>query len=787
MTPYRTDLGVTSGLVITYVDMTEQVRLREQQMDGRHQAHLKALISSVPQLMWTCDAQGLCDFLSPRWLEYTGLPEAPQLGHAWLEQIHPDDRDPLMQAWTTSVKTGRAFHTQFRIRRHDGQWRWFDTHGIPQVNEEGLIVKWFGSCTDIDDLRRLQTELQQRDGFLQMVTDNINGMVGYWDREQRNRFANQHYLQWFGKTASQVRGTTLRETLGEAVYQANLPYIQRALAGEAQSFQRTITRPDGSIGHLLAEYTPHVVAGEVQGFVATATDITDVQEARLLTETVFQVSPVPKLIFDQAGRIARANPAAERLLGYPQDQVIGLPLGQLVPATLRARHGVLVKGYMTEPRHRAMGEGRTFPLVRGDGSQVDVEIEITGDRLDGQPAVLACVREAQISPHAQRKFDLALQARSQFLAQVSHEIRTPLNAILGMCQLLEQESPTAKQKDRLLRIEEASTLLLDLVNDVLDMSALEAGRLRLAQEPFELRELLDRSLAIVEERARLKQLYLRLDPLEIEASRFIGDDRRIEQILVNLLANAVKFTSEGGVNVHVVAKRVSPERFQLRVEVKDTGIGIPTEDQSQLFKPFRQVHKGHGRLFGGTGLGLSISQQLARAMGGDCGVESAVGVGSTFWFTVLLSEAAVDGSGALQAVPVHDPMADIRYPGKRVLLVEDNAVNRIVVQELLTTSAKVTVTEAEDGERALDLASREVFDLVLMDIQMPGIDGLETTRRLRRLPSYELVPIYALTANVRTEDIHDCLDAGMKGHLAKPVLLSDLLGLLVQAWVPPPA
>ena len=240
---------------------------------------------------------------------------------------------------------------------------------------------------------------------------------------------------------------------------------------------------------------------------------------------------------------------------------------------------MLRKGYVAEPVHRPMGQGRTFPLVRGDGSQVDVEIELSGVRLDGRQAVIACVREASISPHAQMKLDLALQARSQFLAQISHEIRTPLNAILGMSQLLEQEQPTPKQLDRLRRIEEASNLLLDIVNDVLDLSSLEAGRLRLGREPFDVHELLDRSLAIVAEKARLKHLDLQLEVSPAQSIVLIGDGRRIEQIIVNLLANAVKFTTEGSVKVRARCNPAASDRCSLRVEVQDTGIGIPADMQ----------------------------------------------------------------------------------------------------------------------------------------------------------------------------------------------------------------
>jgi PAS domain S-box-containing protein len=543
------------------------------------------------------------------------------------------------------------------------------------------------------------------------------------------------------------------------------------------------------VGHLLAQYMPHVVEGRVEGFIATATDITEVEEARLLADEIFLVSPVAKFIVGQQGRIVRGNPAAARLTGYPEAQLVGLELAQLLPPHLRQRHALLQQAFLASPsgNRRPMGGGRTFALLRADGSPVDVEIELSQVKVEGQPAAIVCVREVAMSPHALHKMDLALQARNAFLAQVSHEIRTPLNAILGMAQLLEVESPTPKQLDRLHRIEDASNLLLGIVDDVLDLSRLEAGRLKLEPETFALAPLVERGLALVAEKARVKGLTLKTDLAAGLPSPLVGDARRIEQILVNLLSNAVKFTHTGGIEVRVSALPASDRRVMLRMEVVDTGIGIAAEDLAQLFTPFRQVEQGHSRRYGGTGLGLSISRQLARAMQGDCGAFSTPGLGSTFWFQVLLERSADEAPSAPAPSWVGNAAAGVieaeRLAQHTVLVVEDNEINRIVIHELLESSLGVTILEAEDGEQALALAAQHPpVDLVLMDIQMPGIDGLETTRRLRQLPGYADAPIYALTANVHADDVNACLAAGMNGHLAKPILLEDLLAVIHRLW-----
>ena len=786
VTQYRSDMGVTCGVVITYTDVTQQVRYREQQLMVQHQAQLAAIMESVPHLMWTTDANGHCDFLNKQWVAYTGLAAEPQLGEGWLEQVHPDDHEGLMRAWLHSVETTLPFRTRFRIRRHDGTWRWFDTQGVPQKDESGKVLKWFGSNTDIHDVIMLQFELEQRDKFTQMVADNINGMVGYWDCEQRNRFANSSYWEWFGKKAADIHGHTLKELLGDALYAQNKPHIEAVLRGEAQHFERTITKPDGSLGHLWAQYLPHIVDGQVQGFISTATDITQVQEARLLADRIFEVSPVAKMIFDSDGHLARWNQAAEKLLGYPRERLTNLPLETLIPQPMRKRHNRLHRGFMAMPEHRPMGGGKIFPLVRADGTTVDVEIDLSDVLLNGRRAAIAMLREGETkSDQARQKLDLALQARNRFLAQMSHEIRTPLNAILGMAQLLEMESPTPKQLDRLRRIEEASNLLLGIVSDVLDLSKMEAGKLQLEHEPILIKDIIDHSTSMIAEKARVKQLDIQCELAPTVPTALMGDGRRIEQILVNLLSNAVKFTHDGGITINVSSAPAADNRVMLRFEVSDTGIGIPAGQEDELFTPFRQVHEGHTRRYGGTGLGLSICRQLSRAMHGECGVLSTPGVGSTFWFTVLLDTRATEAEMLPSPNDTRRLTTEGGYPHKRVLIVEDNAVNRIVIYELLTAALGVQITEANDGLEALEITKSERFDLVLMDIQMPGMDGMETTRRLRTTAGYESVPIYALTANVHPDDINACLAAGMNGHFGKPLMVGEILQCAQTLWGAP--
>ncbi len=786
---YRAGDGQADGLVLTYLDITTQLELKARAFELQRKSQLDAIIASVPNLLWTCDSTGACDFLSPQWVAYTGVEPSGQLAQGWLEHVHPDDRAATVERWADAVTHRGPFRTRYRLRRADGAYRWFDVRAAATRDESGRVSKWFGACTDAHDAVELQLGLEARDAFVRMVADNINGMVGYWDKHQRNRFANRHYLAWFGRSQERMQGATLAELMGPELYKLNQPYIERALAGEPQRFERQLVRPDGAVGYVLAEYAPHVVDGQVEGFLATVTDITRIQEQRLLIEEVFRASPLAKLVVGPDGRIINCNPAAETITQYDAAALRSMSVEDLVPEEMRGRHAALRQGFALTSERRPMGSAARFPLRRADGSIVYVDIELAGITVAGRPGSVVYLRPGNVEAEHQRRTDAALQARSAFLAQMSHEIRTPLNAVLGMVQLLMLEAPSARQLDRLNRIEEASTHLLAIIDDILDLSKMEAGRMAIHPAPFKVGSLVDQALEMVADRAKVKSLALSSKIAETVPAVLVGDARRIEQILVNFLTNAVKYTPSGAVALGVSCFQASGERLVLHFEVTDTGIGIDPTLLPSLFVPFHQVEQGHSRRFSGVGLGLAISRQLARAMNGECGARSSPGQGSTFWCNVqvgLTDQDAHVPSGLGDLDEAHADELHELCGERRVLLVEDDEVNRIVAVELFHVLTGVQPLTAADGQEALDMASQAAFDLVLMDIQLPGIDGLEATRRLRTLPGYAEVPVYALSANVLAEDVNACLEAGMNGHLGKPIRAQELISLILRLWGPQP-
>ena len=382
--------------------------------------------------------------------------------------------------------------------------------------------------------------------------------------------------------------------------------------------------------------------------------------------------------------------------------------------------------------------------------------------------------------HAKQDSDNANQAKSIFLANMSHEIRTPLNAVIGMVHILKREGLSQEQTARVLRLEDASRHLLSVINDTLDLSKIEAGKLTLESVPLNLPGLIHETTSMFEERLAGKRLVLKNAFINLDHP-VLGDPTRLKQMLLNYLTNAIKFTEQGSITLHASLTEDSDATALLRVEVKDTGIGIAPDKLPLLFTSFEQAESSTTRKFGGTGLGLALTRQLALMMGGDCGVESAIDKGSIFWFTVRLQKETSGQPKPLTSLQDAESLIKERHGGKTVLLVEDNQINREIALDILE-DVGLAVTTAVDGAEAVAAASDTTFDLILMDIQMPVMGGLEACHHIRNMAQHDATPILAMTANAGVEDKKSCFDAGMQDFISKPVDPDQLFQILL-TWL----
>jgi PAS domain S-box-containing protein len=372
---------------------------------------------------------------------------------------------------------------------------------------------------------------------------------------------------------------------------------------------------------------------------------------------------------------------------------------------------------------------------------------------------------------AKRAAEAASLAKGCFLANMSHEIRTPLNAILGLSGLLRRKPQEPETAEKLAKIESAGKHLLGIINDILDFSKIEAGKLQLSEDPVDVRVLAVNVCSMVAEAASAKGLQLRTE-VDFLPAQLLGDLTRLTQALLNLVSNAVKFTEAGSVTIRTLRQQEDDDSVSIRFEVIDTGIGISPEAMRRLFTPFEQVDTSTVRSYGGTGLGLAIARRLAQLMGGDAGGESAPGKGSTFWFSARLKKTS-QARGDADLSPESEVVALLRqkFAGARILLAEDNEINQLVAREILE-DVSLACDLAENGEEAVAMFQRApagAYALILMDMQMPRMDGVTATRMIRQLDGGEGIPVVALTANAFVEDEARCREAGMNDFVSKPV------------------
>lgn len=478
------------------------------------------------------------------------------------------------------------------------------------------------------------------------------------------------------------------------------------------------------------------------------------------------------VLIAQDGRLALGNKKAEEIFGKPIGELSKIPFTEYIHPDDRE---LVLDNYIKRMSDPTYHKTYPFRILTDDGNSNWVKISAVQIEWQGRPATLNILTDiherVSMEEELQRAkavAEEAAQKEARFLANMSHEIRTPMNGVLGMTHLLLDTSVNETQKHYLTTIEQSSQYLLRVINDILDYSSIEAGKMSIFAEPFHLPDMLSQLKNSFTHWATDKGLLFTCNFADSLPQSVSGDQTRISQILTNLLSNAIKFTNEGEITFSV-----SYSNRSLQLHISDTGVGIPQEKQQQIFDSFAQVNSAETRHIEGTGLGLAITKQLVNLMNGTIHFTSEKGKGTTFFVTLPIREA--DSSGYIQKqLPT-----DTSY-NSHILVVEDNDVNYLVVQKFLEKLG-CTTNRAPDGFSAIEMAENNKYHLIFMDIQMPGIDGYETTRRIRDVEKSEgtnPIPIIAMTANAMQSDEKRCIEAGMDQYISKPIEFHKLLALL---------
>src|SRR5215510_7195117 len=834
---------------------------KDQQQDTL-ESRLRLVIDTIPEQVWSALPDGSVDFLNQRWLQYTGMSLEEGLGVGVRAAVHPEDLPLLLDEWERCVASGGPFEKEARIRRADGEYRWFLVRGVPLRDESGTVIKWYGTSTDIEDRKQAEEELRESQEQLRMRAEQAleetglrlaaqsaalteltatpaRGLVDFDERIRAilescaRTLGVERVSVWeFSEDRSIISCVSLFESSralhssGALLLRNHYPHYFEALerdrliaADDAYTDERTrefsadyllpsgigamldvpLNQDDVTVGVLCLEHVGgiHHWSADERNFALSVANLIAAAAAdegrRVALRRLADSEKLSRVVVNTAhdafigvgsdGRIISWNAKAEDTFGWTREEMIGRPLAEtIIPSSFREAHLAGMKRFHESGEAPVVGHLMELSALHRDGHEFPIEITISKPitRDDGFyfGAFLRDISNRRQREHelrqAKNAAEAATRAKSEFLANMSHELRTPLNGVLGYAQLMRRDRTLpAEHQESVDAISQCGRHLLELINEVLDLSRIEAGKIELEPVATDLHQLVVDVRQLIAESARRKGLTLEIHIARDLPRAVVLDGRHLRQVLINLLGNAVKFTNSGG-----VALAISGKHNRLRFDVSDTGIGIEPENVGVIFDAFGQTRAGAEE--GGTGLGLTISQRLVRAMGGDLLVESEPRGGSLFWFDIPLIVADCDEDDLASQLGELDAASDMRLgAGEEVtaLVVDDHSINRRSIAILLESMGVHTITDAS-GTEGIDMARRNCPEVILMDLRMKDMDGIEATRRLRADSATASIPVLAITASPFEEARNTAFGAGCSEFLAKPVKAADLMAAL---------
>ncbi|WP_137681707.1 PAS domain S-box protein [Aurantiacibacter suaedae] len=757
-----------------------------------------------PAGIFRTDPYGFCNYVNESWLKSTGLDPWEALGAGWLDAVHPETRSRVREQWLDAIGEASQLRTEVQFVKGDGEPRWVDLIAAPQLDVNGQVQGFIGVAIDISEQKRAADALKESEQRFQSLASFSPAGIFRTTPSGLCNYVNPAWCRMTDLTEDEAMGMGWRNAVHPLdVDRLTSEWLAALEAGDIYRNEIRWLHRDGSIVWGDAIARPELSEdGKPLGYIGVVLDITDRkrfedeiaerdQELSLLVQNA--TDAVLRIGLDN--RCIYASPSANDVLGVPAQELIGRSLlERLHPDDAREVAAIFAQLRFGETEKAVIAFRSDTRGAFGDYRWLEATVGLVRDAQTNAPKeISASVRD--ISDRKKMELDLvaarrnaetAAAAKATFLANMSHEIRTPMNGVIGFTELLLEDNLTPEQHEKAQLIADSGRAMMQILNDILDISKIDAGRMKIVPEPIDLRHKLKSCINLLEPSARQKGLMFELIVDEEVPNRIMVDPLRLRQILTNLAGNAIKFTSEGAVRSRVSVEQRPGGRDVLCISVEDSGIGIPANRLEAIFREFSQADDSTARIFGGTGLGLTISNELAKMMGGELEVSSEEGHGSVFTLRIPLRPIDESQVEAQVAQPIERELTFARP--LRILVAEDHDINQALVMSMASRIG-LAVDIAVNGKEAVRMvqdakAAGQPYDMVLMDVQMPVMDGLEATRSLRNAGfTAEELPILAQTANAYSEDVQRCLEAGMQGHLSKPIRLRGLKSA-IQRWLP---
>ena len=763
--------------------------LRQQVTDfkeSRHTEELGMAVINTSQIGICIMQKNKFKFANSKFQKYTGYDEIELMDINPLSLIHPEDRDMVMENALKMLKGQRSLAYEFRAINKKGGYRWFSEYIISiQYRGERAIL---ASHMDIDTLKQAEDNLKKNAAYVDAMGDALLVL----DKQMKVKKVNKASLKLWGYRLEELMKMNYEQLFAQSAQKNGVLEMERGLeTGTVRPLESTIITRDKKEVPVMISGT--VMKNDQGGLVAFAGVVKDITAQKETEAKIIRANNYLNAIINSAtgffigtadlkGNLTSWNKGAELIMGYPEDEVVGkMNISQLYSEDI-VKSGILknvVKNILEKGSYEGELKNRKKNGVIFPGYLSATQLQDESGNTLGMLAILQDITERKKMEReletARESAETASKAKSEFLANMSHEIRTPMNGIVGMTELSLNTDLTEEQREYLNMVKVSADSLLYLLNDILDFSKIEAGHLDLEEINFNLRTAMDTALEgmMVKSNEKNLELILFIKP-GVEVS-LIGDPGRLRQIIINLARNAVKFTESGEIVISCEVESREENALMLHFAVSDTGIGIPRDKINTIFDSFRQLDGSTTRKYGGTGLGLSITRQLVEMMGGRIWVESEPGKGSTFHFTIKY------GLQPEKRTAVSGPKP-IGLKGLRIFIIDDNATNRMVFREMVTLFG-VQCRDAPDGERGIFEMEKAVkegnpYQLLLLDVQMPGMDGFEVCRIIKENKNLAGIKIILLTSIGQKGDASFCIKHGISGYLAKPVKHIELFDVI---------